>query len=48
MRLLLYTIHTRKGGSNTEPVSKDGKTLTVTQANATRIYEKKFSIQAVK
>src|SRR6267142_2699172 len=37
--------HSRNGkiSVDTEQVSRDGKTLTVTQANATRIYDKKFS-----
>ena len=44
-----YTIertHNRKGviSVDTEQVSKDGKTLTVKQTNATRIYDKKFNI----
>lgn len=30
---------------DTEQVSKDGKTLTVTQGNVVRIYDKKFSVQ---
>ena len=41
--------HNRNGrvSVDTEQVSKDGKTLTVTQANATRIYDKKFIVQEV-
>jgi hypothetical protein len=41
--------HNRNGkiSVDTEEVSKDGKTLTVTQANATRIYDKKFNVKAV-
>src|SRR5438132_9784358 len=47
-----YTIertHNRNGkiSVDTEQVSKDGKTLTVTQANATRIYDKKFTVKEV-
>ena len=40
--------HNRNGKItvDTEQVSKDGKTLTVTQPNATRIYDKKFSVKA--
>jgi hypothetical protein len=30
-----------------EEVSKDGKTLTVTQPNSTRVFDKKFSMQPV-
>lgn len=39
----------RNGTSSvdTEQVSKDGKTLTVKQANAVRVYDKQFSVQAV-
>src|SRR2546425_1071519 len=45
-----YTIqrtHNRNGtiSVDTEHVSRDGKTLTVKQANATRIYDKKFSVK---
>src|SRR6266436_158707 len=45
-----YTIertHNRNGtiSVDTEQVSRDGKTLTVKQANATRIYDKKFSVK---
>ena len=45
-----YTIertHNRNGTISIDPeqVSKDGKTLTVKQANATRIYDKKFSVK---
>src|SRR2546426_9218354 len=45
-----YTIertHNRKRtmSVDTEQVSRDGKTLTVKQANATRIYDKKFSVK---
>jgi hypothetical protein len=32
---------------DTEQVSNDGKTLTVTQANAMRIYDKQFSVQPI-
>ena len=41
--------HNRNGkiSVDTEQVSKDGKTLTVTQASATRIYDKKFSVKEV-
>ena len=41
--------HNRNGkiSVDTEQVSKDGKTLTVTQANATRIYDKKFTVKEV-
>ena len=44
-----YTIertHNRNGkiSVDTEQVSKDGKTMTVKQANATRIYDKKFNV----
>lgn len=47
-----YTIertHNRNGriSVDTEQVSKDGKTLTVKQANATRIYDKKFNVREV-
>lgn len=47
-----YTVertHNRAGkiAMDTEQVSKDGKTLTVTQANAVRVYDKKFSLQEV-
>ena len=47
-----YTIertHNRNGkiSVDTEQVSKDGKTLTVKQAGATRIYDKKFSVKEV-
>jgi hypothetical protein len=47
-----YTIertHDRNGKITVdrEQVSKDGKTLTVTQAGATRIYDKKFNIKDV-
>ena len=45
-----YTIertHNRNGiiSVDTEQVSRDGKTLTVKQANATRIYDKKFTVK---
>ena len=45
-----YTIertHNRTGkiSVDTEQVSKDGKTMTVKQANATRIYDKKFDVK---
>jgi catabolite regulation protein CreA len=30
---------------DTEQVSKDGKTLTVKQENAVRVYDKKFNVQ---
>ena len=41
--------HNRDGkiSVDTEQVSKDGKTLTVTQAAAVRVYEKQFSVQKV-
>jgi hypothetical protein len=41
--------HNRAGkiAMDTEQVSKDGKTLTVTQANAVRVYDKKFSLKEV-
>ena len=47
-----YTIertHNRNGriSVDTEQVSKDGKTMTVKQANAVRIYDKKFNVTAV-
>ena len=47
-----YTIertHNRNGriSVDTEQVSRDGKTLTVRQANATRVYDKKFNIGKV-
>ena len=47
-----YTIertHNRNGtiSVDTEQVSKDGKTLTVKQANATRIYDKKFDVKGL-
>src|SRR5438093_2229752 len=47
-----YTIertHNRNGRItvDTEQVSKDGKTMTVKQANATRIYDKKFDVKQV-
>jgi hypothetical protein len=47
-----YTIertHNRNGkiSVDTEQVSKDGKTMTVKQANAVRIYDKKFAVKAV-
>jgi len=47
-----YTIertHNRNGriSVDTEQVSKDGKTMTVKQANATRIYDKKFAVKPV-
>jgi len=47
-----YTIertHNRSGkiSVDTEQVSRDGKTMTVKQANAVRIYDKKFSVKAV-
>jgi hypothetical protein len=39
----------RNGTSSvdTEQVSKDGKTLTVKQANAVRVYDKQFNVQEV-
>ncbi len=48
-----YTIertHNRNGriSVDTEQVSKDGKTMTVKQANAVRIYDKKFNVSAVR
>ena len=47
-----YTIertHNRNGriSVDTEQVSKDGKTMTVKQANAVRIYDKKFNVSTV-
>src|SRR5438445_13144299 len=47
-----YTIertHNRNGkiSVDTEQVSRDGKTMTVKQANATRIYDKKFDVKQV-
>ena len=47
-----YTIertHNRNGriSVDTEQVSKDGKTMTVKQANAVRTYDKKFNVTAV-
>ena len=47
-----YTIertHNRNGRItvDTEQVSKDGKTMTVKQPNATRIYDKKFTVKEV-
>ena len=47
-----YTIertHNRNGKItvDAEQVSKDGKTMTVKQANAVRIYDKKFTVKAV-
>jgi len=47
-----YTIertHNRNGriSVDTEQVSKDGKTMTVKQADAVRIYDKKFNVTAV-
>jgi len=47
-----YTIertHNRNGkiSVDTEQVSKDGKTMTVKQANATRIYDKRFDVKQV-
>jgi hypothetical protein len=41
--------HNRNGriSVDTEQVSRDGKTLTVKQANATRIYDKKFTVREV-
>ena len=47
-----YTIertHNRNGkiSVDTEQVSKDGKTMTVKQATATRIYDKKFDVKQV-
>ncbi len=47
-----YTIertHNRNGkiSVDTEQVSKDGKTLTVKQAGAVRIYDKKFNVKEV-
>ena len=41
--------HNRNGkiSVDTEQVSKDGKTMTVKQANATRIYDKKFDVKQV-
>jgi hypothetical protein len=46
-----YTIertHNRNGriSVDTEQVSKDCKTMTVKQANAVRIYDKKFNVTA--
>ncbi len=47
-----YTVertHNRDGkiSVDTEQVSKDGMTMTVTQANAVRIYDKKFNVEPV-
>jgi len=47
-----YTIertHNRSGkiSVDTEQVSRDGKTMTVKQANATRIYDKRFDVKQV-
>jgi len=47
-----YTIErthnrSRKISVDTEQVSKDGKTMTVKQANATRIYDKRFDVKQV-
>ena len=41
--------HNRAGriSVDTEQVSRDGKTLTVRQTNATRIYDKKFNLNEV-
>jgi len=41
--------HNRNGkiSVDTEQVSKDGKTMTVKQANATRIYDKRFDVKQV-
>jgi hypothetical protein len=41
--------HNRNGkiSVDTEQVSKDGKTLTVKQANAVRVYDKQFNVQPV-
>ena len=41
--------HNRNGkiSVDTEQVSRDGKTMTVKQANATRIYDKKFDVKQV-
>jgi hypothetical protein len=33
---------------DTEQVSEDGKTLTVKQANAVRVYEKQFDVKPAK
>lgn len=49
-RLDAYTVertHNRNGkiSVDTEQVSKDGKTLTVKQENAVRIYDKQFNVQ---
>ena len=42
--------HNRNGKLtvDTEQVSKDGKTLTVKQPNAVRVYDKQFNVQPVK
>ena len=42
--------HNRNGKTSvdTEQVSKDGKTLTVKQASAVRIYDKQFNVQEVR
>lgn len=42
--------HNRSGkiSVDTEQVSKDGKTLTVKQENAVRIYDKQFAVQPVR
>lgn len=42
--------HNRNGkiSVDTEQVSKDGKTLTVKQANAVRVYDKQFNVQPVR
>ena len=47
-----YTIertHNRNGtiAVDTEQVSKDGKALTVKQANGTRVYDKMFNVQPI-
>ena len=52
-RIDAYTIertHNRNGkiSVDTEQVSKDGKTLTVKQAAAVRVYEKQFNVQSVR
>ena len=41
--------HNRNGkiSVDTEQISKDGKTLTVKQAGATRVYDKKFTVKEV-
>lgn len=47
--LTVERTHNRAGkiAMDTEQVSKDGKMLTVTQANAVRVYDKKFSLKEV-